>query len=131
MTIQEAMKVIKPQGNSKEDLQAAWRLLAKKYHPDLNPDGLEIMKAVNAAYNLLTEAIGKWSLRSFTDDGSPSIDEELAAIYAKIRHLVGVKLEVCGSWLWVTGDTFNSTLLGSQRHTNWPHAPGFLYSGRA
>jgi hypothetical protein len=105
MTIQEAMKVIKPQGNDKEALQSAWRLLAKKYHPDINPDGLELMKCVNAAYSFLTENIGKWSLRSFCDDGTPSIDEELAAIYAKLRHLAGIKLEVCGSWLWVTGDT--------------------------
>jgi hypothetical protein len=106
MTIQEAMKVIKPGGNNKEDLQSAWRLLAKKYHPDINPDGLEIMKAVNAAYNLLMENINKWSIRSFTDDGSPSIDEALAAIYAKIRHLPDISLEVCGSWLWVTGNTY-------------------------
>ena len=105
MTIQEAMKVIKPQGNSAEDLTAAYRQAAKKYHPDINPDGAEIMKAVNAAMDLLRATVGKWSIRSFCDDGAPSIDEELAAIYAKLRHLAGVKLEVCGSWLWVTGDT--------------------------
>ena len=105
MTLQEAMKVIKPQGNGAEDLTAAYRILAKKYHPDLNPDGLELMKCVNAAVDMLRTHLGKWSLRSFVNDGTPSIDEELAAIYAKIRHLAGVKLEVCGSWLWVTGDT--------------------------
>ena len=106
MTLQEAVKVIKPQGDSAEDLTAAYRLLAKKYHPDLNPDGAEIMKAVNAAVAMLREHLTKWSIRSFVDDGSPSIDEELAAIYAKIRHLPGINLEVCGSWLWVTGETY-------------------------
>lgn len=39
MTLHEAIKVIKPSGNSAEDLTAAYRLLAKKYHPDINPDG--------------------------------------------------------------------------------------------
>ena len=106
MTVNEAMKVIKPAGNTAEDLTAAYRLLAKKYHPDLNPDGLELMKCVNAAMDLLRSTIGKWSLRSFVDEGGPSIDEELAAIYAQLRHLAGVKIEVCGSWLWVTGDTY-------------------------
>ena len=105
MTIQEAMKVIKPGGNNPEDLTAAYRLLAKKYHPDVNPDGLELMKCVNAAVELLRATVGKWSLRSFVDDGAPSIDEELAAIYAKLRHLPGIKIEVCGGWLWITGDT--------------------------
>ena len=105
MTLQEAIKVVKPQGNSAEDLTAAYRILAKKYHPDLNPDGAEIMKAVNAAVAMLREHLNKWSIRSFVNDGTPSIDEELAAIYAKIRHLPGISLEVCGSWLWVTGET--------------------------
>ena len=105
MTIQEAMKVVKPAGNSAEDLTAAYRLLAKKYHPDINPDGLELMKCVNAAMDLLRATVGKWSIRSFCDDGAPSIDEELAAIYAKLRHLPGIKIEVCGGWLWITGDT--------------------------
>lgn len=105
MTIQEAMKVIRPKKNTAEDLTAAYRVLAKKYHPDLNPYGLELMKCVNAAMDLLRSALGKWSIRSFVDDGTPSIDEELAAIYAKLRHLPGINIEVCGSWLWVTGDT--------------------------
>ena len=105
MTIQEAMKVVKPGGNNLEDLTAAYRLLAKKYHPDINPDGAEIMKSVNAAMDLLRATVGKWSIRSFCDDGAPSIDEELAAIYAKLRLLPGIKIEVCGGWLWITGDT--------------------------
>ena len=106
MTVQEALKVTKPEGNSAEDLTAAYRKLAKKYHPDLNPDGAEIMKAVNSAVDLLRQALGKWSIRSFANDGTPSIDEALAAIYAKLRHLPGINLEVCGGWLWVTGETY-------------------------
>ena len=75
MTLQEAIKVIKPGGNSAEDLTAAYRILAKKYHPDINPDGLELMKCVNAAVAMLREHINKWSIKSFVDDGAPSIDE--------------------------------------------------------
>ena len=42
---------------SAEDIKKAYRLMAKKYHPDLNPDDPEIhdkMNAVNEAYDMLT-----------------------------------------------------------------------------
>ena len=42
---------------SAEDIKKAYRLMAKKYHPDLNPDDPEIqekMNEVNEAYDMLT-----------------------------------------------------------------------------
>ncbi len=42
---------------SADDIKKAYRLMAKKYHPDLNPDDPEIhekMNAVNEAYDMLT-----------------------------------------------------------------------------
>ena len=36
-----------------EELRARYRALMKRYHPDLNPAGLERAKAINAAYALL------------------------------------------------------------------------------
>lgn len=45
-------------GASEEDIKKAYRRLAKKYHPDLNPDNKESekrMKEVNAAYEILSD----------------------------------------------------------------------------
>ena len=44
---------------SEEEIKAAYRRLAKKYHPDLNPDdprATEKMNEVNAAYDAIKTA---------------------------------------------------------------------------
>lgn len=55
---------------------------------------------------MLRENVGDWF--GFTDpeySDSPSLDEELFDILNKIKHLPNISMEVCGTWLWVTGDT--------------------------
>lgn len=50
-----------PQGASDDDIKAAYRRLAKKYHPDLNGGSAEAeakMKEVNEAYNILIKHKG-------------------------------------------------------------------------
>jgi hypothetical protein len=106
MNLAQAIGIIKPEGNSESDLKTAYRAAAKKYHPDVNPDGLEIMKLVNAAYDFLKQHMGKWDIHKHADTtGAPSVDEIFADILKKIRHLRGLSIEACGTWLWVTGDT--------------------------
>lgn len=40
---------------SRSEIQKKYRLLMKKYHPDLNPEGQEKARIVNRAYSLLAE----------------------------------------------------------------------------
>ncbi len=46
-----------PRGASQEDIQRAYRRLARQYHPDVNktPDAEEIFKGVNEAYSVLSD----------------------------------------------------------------------------
>lgn len=57
MTTQEALKVLGVTVNpvTQEKIKQSYRLLAKKYHPDRNPNGLEMMKIVNVAYQYLSD----------------------------------------------------------------------------
>jgi hypothetical protein len=78
----------------------AYRLLCKKYHPDRNPAGLEIMQLVNVAYSIVKD---ETCLSEATTE-SATYGEHLAdALNAIINH--DVHIEICGAWVWVSGNT--------------------------
>ena len=104
MNIEQALKILKPSGDTDEALKNAYRMACKKYHPDINPDGLELMKLINAAYGFLKEHLGKWHTTSYNSDDT-GIDEIFQDIFNAIRHFRDIHVEVCGTWLWVNGNT--------------------------
>ena len=62
-------------GASKTEIRRAYRRLARRYHPDLNPDdpeAAERFKAVQSAYEVLTERLSRREQRS---QASPAGDE--------------------------------------------------------
>ena len=100
----QALNVLKPEGNTLTDLKAAYRKAAKKYHPDINPNGLELMKIINSAFAFLKENINAWTCDQTTDE--QAIDKTISNLFDKIRGFAGVTAEVCGAWLWLSGNTY-------------------------
>jgi len=103
MNIEQALNIIHPKGNSLDDLKMAYRIACKKYHPDINPDGLELMKLINTAHDFLKAHVNQWTYTQTSN--SQGIDEILQEIFDKIKHLDGIKAEICGCWLWISGET--------------------------
>jgi len=102
MTINEAVNVLRPQGNTEDDLKKAYREASKKYHPDIvGKVGLKMMQAINAAYATLKSAEA-WTCNQTT---SENILDTILDIWNKIDTLPGIQGEVCGMWLWISGDT--------------------------
>lgn len=94
-------------------LKARYRELAKAHHPDLHPEeGDEVMKAINAEYDELVRRLSHVSADGRTEATAEQAQNaaDMATAYReavyKIIHLDGLEIELCGAWLWVSGDTY-------------------------
>lgn len=104
MHINEAAKILGLSGELTLDIiKKAYKRMAMQYHPDRNPAGLEMMKVINAAYEALKDHEGDTVFKS--DDVDFEYPSKLASAINAIIDLEGLELEICGSWLWVGGNT--------------------------
>ncbi len=103
INVKDALKVFGLRSDSTyEVIKAAYRKGCMQYHPDRNPAGLEMMKIINAAYNVLTDYE---PIDGESDLGEElNLGDELNKALNAIIHL-GLTIEVCGSWIWVSGET--------------------------
>ena len=93
-----------------EDIKKQYLRLCKLHHPDLG-GSVEDMAAINAEYEQLQRHHynihrGKDG-QVYTDERQDAPTEDASQFTEWISSLLkmGLTVEVCGSWLWVTGDT--------------------------
>lgn len=108
-----------------EDVKQMYKKLARDLHPDCNPgkdttaEFQEMSKQYEAAYNSL-----KNTHRNAEGETYQKETQQTAAEYAdlinKLLHIPGLMIELCGSWLWITGNTYEAR--------NELKALGFRYS---
>ncbi len=100
MTPYDAAKILGLSGDISPDItKQAYREVCKTYHPDVNPAGEEMMKLINEAFNVLRGFNG--DVKEQQVDYGQQLNNALNAILS----LPGLFIEVCGAWVWVTGDT--------------------------
>lgn len=97
-----------------EELKAQYKKLAFKYHPDCGGD-TETMQKINAEYDALHAELKfkhrnaqgeEYTSKSRTEwGGTDEAPEEFRDLIDKLIHIPGITVELCGSWLWVTGNT--------------------------
>ncbi len=109
MNIKDAAKLLGVSGTvTQEDIKKAYRQAAQQFHPDRNPAGAEMMKMINAAYDILKEFNGEIPCDSSASGNSESEENYSEAVNEalnKIIHLDGLDIEICGAWVWVSGET--------------------------
>ena len=116
ISIKEALAILNVEAGqvTPETIKAAYRRAAQKYHPDLNPAGAEMMKLINLAREVLEGYEGEAEEAA---DYGEAINNALNAIMG-----LGLNIELCGSWVWVTGNTYP--------HKDTLKTAGFFWSNK-
>jgi len=89
-----------------EELKAGYRTWTKKLHPDLGGD-TESMKILNNEYDELFNVLkNKHNATHDEKHQCTETPEEFRDIIEKLFHIEGIDIELCGSWLWISGETY-------------------------
>ena len=116
MNIKDALSILGVEAGTAtpESIKLAYRRAAQKNHPDRNPSSEHMMKLINVAYDLVKDFDGEVEeSKNFGD----AISAALNAIFG-----LGLNIEVCGTWVWVTGNT--------RPHKDILKTAGFLWSSK-
>lgn len=118
-------------GNCKtiEDVKETYRKLAKKLHPDCGGDAEEFKKMTaeyQTAFKRLKNIHRKADQKN-TEQADQNFDyeetpEAFADIINKVVGLDGVEIEIVGSWVWLSGNTYT--------HRETIKAAGFFFSSK-
>jgi len=92
-----------------EEVKKEYFRLAMIHHPDKGGN-LEIMQEINNEYDCIWPLLkDKHADKDGKEYASKQQTTETSAQYPdiinKIIHFVGVKIEICGSWVWLSGNT--------------------------
>lgn len=91
-----------------DQLKQEYKRLAKIHHPDCGGDDAT-MAAINAEFDLLSKKLPKETATGETyqpRDEEREAPEKFREAVAATLNMDGVTVELCGSWLWVTGNTY-------------------------
>jgi DnaJ domain len=101
INVRDSLKILGVSGSFDPSIiKAAYRKCCAKYHPDRNPAGLEMMKSVNLAYECVRDMTDNISLDESVLNYGDDLNDAINAIIN-----LGLDIDVCGSWVWVTGNT--------------------------
>lgn len=94
-----------------EELRKEYKKLALLHHPDRGGK-TEIMQEINAEYDRLFEELKNIHNAESANDitGNKKHMNETPEAYRKIIMSIisieGIIIELCGSWLWISGNTY-------------------------
>ena len=85
-----------------EELKKEYRRLCMIHHPDRGGDAAT-MAAINNEYD---EAFSRMQRTGTQQKQAPEAPEAFRAVISLLVILDGLKIEICGSWIWVSGNTY-------------------------
>ncbi len=111
-----------------DQVKTLYRSLAKQNHPDTGGD-LATMQRVNIEYAFIVAKLAKATPGATAQDIENEILQSEAYQQAinSIISLEGINIELCGGWVWVTGNTRPYASEKSGGNGTLPGA-GFFYA---
>lgn len=95
-----------------EETKKQYYRLCMRWHPDRPNGDLEVMKAVNAEFDYLKkhnynihESKEGGTYTDWNQDMPDDVTDAFADIISQLVTMAGIEIEICGSWLWVGGNT--------------------------
>ena len=105
MDLLQALSILNPTEKSDKGLKDAYKNASLKHHPDRGGN-LEIMKLVNAAYDDLKKCDSWWTGEQARKAKKMTpLTETMEKLILELQTIKGIKIEIIGSWLWVSGMT--------------------------
>lgn len=106
-----------------EELKKQYKQLALKHHPDLGGNTAD-MQEINNEYDKLFETLK--NTHKTVDGKTYTAQTETTETAAEFRDIInqlinleGINIELCGSWLWITGNTKEHKEVLKSLHFRW------------
>lgn len=90
-----------------EALKHEYRRLCMIHHPDRGGD-TATMAAINQEYDEAFQRLqsGRAAQQTAEAHEAEEAPEAFRAVISRLVILAGINIEICGSWVWVTGNTY-------------------------
>ena len=90
-----------------EELRKAYHRLALQFHPDRGGSE-ETMKAINNEFERLSDRLisGNMDFTEARKAYETQVSEEIMEAINAVINLPGLIIEIIGSWVWLTGNTY-------------------------
>jgi len=106
--------------NSPQEIKNMYRELAFEYHPDKGGK-TEVMQEINTWYHRSLKKCDNIEFGEYKYSYDWKRESDLADKIVEVVNIEGVTVELCGIWLWITGETYP--------HRVFLKNLGFKYSG--
>lgn len=92
-----------------EELKKEYKRLAKELHPDNNKENTTgLFQKMQADFQKAFETLKSRHVNKdgvFYEKETTETAAEFMDLINKLLNLRGIDIELCGSWIWITGDT--------------------------
>lgn len=86
-------------------LKHEYRRLCMIHHPDRGGD-TATMAAINQEYDEAFRRLQSGRTTTAETNEAEEAPETFRAVISRLVILAGINIEICGSWVWVTGNTY-------------------------